>query len=65
MIKKNHQGGESTLVSQTGKTNGQKFKAINLDSKDREIAKLRKQLKEKELENEILKKFDEWMKKNQ
>ncbi|ATZ21302.1 helix-turn-helix domain-containing protein [Mesoplasma tabanidae] len=62
--------GLSALESQTGKMNvKQKGKAKpssrSLDPKDREIAMLKKQLKQANMERDIWKKFDELMRESQ
>lgn len=57
------------LESQTGKSNTnqkgiKKPSTRSLDPKDREIAMLKKQLKQANMENDILKKFDELMRES-
>lgn len=61
-VRKNYlnyqQYGENSLKKTSGNLTNHKHERNNsIDKKDREIAKLRKQLKEKELETEILKKL--------
>lgn len=55
--------GEKALISKTGRQSNKGPRTNNLDPNLKEIAILRKKLKDKEMEIEVLKKLNEFMEK--